>query len=225
MLTENQTMGLEKGHLQPYQQHWLHPQALAAFKQMQLRAQEDGVDLQLVSSFRDFQRQLSIWNRKWHGELPLYDCQGTLLATTSLTAEQKMHAILLWSALPGASRHHWGTDVDVYDQQSILASQQDLQLINSEYQLGGPCYKLALWLDKHAVEFDFYRPYADYQGGVGAEPWHLSYYPVARQAQQALKIEALSNAIKMANMAGKEVVLAQLPMLFERYILNVSDYG
>ena len=28
-------------------------------------------------------------------------------------------AILLWSALPGASRHHWGTDFDVFDRAAV----------------------------------------------------------------------------------------------------------
>ncbi len=33
--------------------------------------------------------------------------------------QQKLSAILRWSALPGASRHHWGCDFDVFAHQSF----------------------------------------------------------------------------------------------------------
>lgn len=225
MISIAQSQGLNKGHLVPYQQHWLQPDTRDAFLAMQQQAQREHVDIQLVSSYRDFYRQLSIWNRKWRGELPLYDLEGQQLDAGSMSASQKMHAILLWSALPGASRHHWGTDMDVYDKHSVTAANHAFQLISSEYQPGGPCYQLAAWLDKYAGEFGFYRPYASYQGGVAAEPWHISYYPEATKNQHLLDINSLRNTIAGAEMAGKELVLTKLPEIFERYIINLSDYG
>ena len=80
-----------------------------------MRPQRDGIDLAARSSFRDFDTQLTIWNRKWAGERPLYDRQGRPLERRQLADSQAVDAILCWSAIPGGSRHHWGSDVDVID--------------------------------------------------------------------------------------------------------------
>ena len=94
--------------------HRLHRDVISPFLAMQDAAQKDGVDLQLVSSFRDFDRQTAIFNRKWTGQAQLLDINGNELPFASLSDDEKLHAILTWSALPGGSRHHWGTDIDVY---------------------------------------------------------------------------------------------------------------
>ena len=54
-----------------------------------------------VSSFRDFARQLAIWNAKFSGETPLYDADGRTLEAARLAPEERIAAILRWSALPG----------------------------------------------------------------------------------------------------------------------------
>ena len=81
-LTIEQLLGTDDGHLvQCGDNHRLTAATWVAFQAMQRHALEDGIDLQLVSSFRDFNRQLSIWNRKWQGALPLYDIDDRLLDT------------------------------------------------------------------------------------------------------------------------------------------------
>ena len=67
------------------------------------------------SSFRDFARQLQIWNGKFSGERPMFDAGGRPARRGALSPRERIDAILLWSALPGASRHHWGTDLDLID--------------------------------------------------------------------------------------------------------------
>ena len=57
----------------------LHFEAVTSFLAMRDAAQRDGVDLQAVSSHRDYDRQLTLWNRKWRGERPLYGRDGRLL--------------------------------------------------------------------------------------------------------------------------------------------------
>ncbi|CAM5189250.1 M15 family metallopeptidase [Alishewanella longhuensis] len=91
---------------------------------------------------------------------------------------------MLYSALPGASRHHWGTELDIYDAAAVPADYQP-QLLPAEYASGGPFYKLAWWLECHAAEYGFFLPYKRYQGGVAAEPWHISYQPLAKPYQAA----------------------------------------
>ena len=98
-----------------------------------------------------------------------------------------MFAILTWSALPGASRHHWGTDIDVFDKQKVESSGQKFELVTGEYESDGPCSALAHWLEDNIQNFGFSLPYASYTGGVAREPWHLSYRAIADQIEAFLK--------------------------------------
>lgn len=199
-----------------------------AFIAMQTAARADGIELAIASAFRDFDRQLAIWNRKYQGQAPLYNEHGDLLVAEQLSCGEKVEAIMTWSALPGASRHHWGTDCDVYDPRWFAEQQQPLQLIAAEYQHGGPCYHAALWLQQHANAFGFHLPYARYQGGVAAEPWHLSFTELAQPAAAQLSTEVLHDVLATSNLAGKEFVLAQLAELKQRYIDNLcrpNDHG
>ena len=93
----------------------LHYEAAASFLAMRDSAQRDGIELVARSSFRDFDTQLTIWNAKWSGERPMYDRLGRPLERRQLADSQAVDAILCWSAIPGGSRHHWGSDVDVID--------------------------------------------------------------------------------------------------------------
>jgi LAS superfamily LD-carboxypeptidase LdcB len=222
MITNQNILGLDDNHLVACQQgHRLQVEVAQAFSKMQQAAAADGVDCQIASSYRSFAQQQIIWQKKWLGEKILLDINEQILPFNSLSDEQKLEAILTWSALPGASRHHWGTDLDVYDQQSIRRSGQALQLIQQEYlRADGPCYRLNQWLDQHANQFGFNRPYAIYVGGVAAEPWHLSYTAIANQMSITLDMEALKNALIQAQLPGLELILLRLENIYQRFILN-----
>ena len=84
----------------------LHAEVMPAFLGMRAAAQRVGIDLRAASSFRDFDRQLLIWNGKYRGERVLFDRAGQGLDVSRLTPTERIEAILVWSALPGASRHH-----------------------------------------------------------------------------------------------------------------------
>ncbi|HEY5265115.1 MAG TPA: M15 family metallopeptidase, partial [Steroidobacteraceae bacterium] len=99
----------------PAPQCALHAHVVAPFLNLRRAASADGFDLWPASSFRDFARQLAIWNGKFSGERPLLDASGQAIDAAALSPADRITAILLWSALPGASRHHWGTDVDFID--------------------------------------------------------------------------------------------------------------
>lgn len=210
--------------LQPIQtDHLLLPEVCVAFNAMQKHAANDGVNITIASSYRSIARQLLIWNAKWHGERPLYSRSNQLLDTASLSDDDKLHAILIFSALPGASRHHWGTDMDVYDAPAIANTQQSLQLVAQEYQQGGPCAELHQWLTQHAAQFGFYFPYLQDVGGVAAEPWHISYRTIAEQQIEHLTVAQLHKRIKSLAIAGKATILANIEQLHHRYFLNLGD--
>src|SRR5690625_7912309 len=90
-------------------------------------AEQAGFRFELASAFRSFERQLEIWNAKVSGERPVLNDSGEPLDITRLSERELGWAILRWSALPGTARHHWGTELDVYDS-SRFASCYRLQL-------------------------------------------------------------------------------------------------
>jgi LAS superfamily LD-carboxypeptidase LdcB len=187
---------------------------------MRAAAAGQGIDLVPVSTFRDFTRQLAIWNSKCRGQRELRDRDGSLLDFSALDADALVTAILHWSALPGASRHHWGTELDFVD--AAAQPVDAAQLVTGEYAPGGVYARLNGWLDANAGRFGFYRPYATDRGGYQPEPWHLSYAPVARWAQAALTLALLREALADAALEAKEAVLRRLPELHQRYVVNVD---
>jgi LAS superfamily LD-carboxypeptidase LdcB len=199
----------------------LHKQVMAPFLAMRAAAAADGIDLVAFSSFRDFDRQLVIWNGKFRGERPMQDRAGRPLNPGTMSPAERVAAILWWSALPGTSRHHWGTDFDVMDLASLPPGYR-IQVVPAEYAPGGPFARLTTWLDAHMHAFGFFRPYATDRGGVSPEPWHLSYAPVALRAQRQLSAERLHGVLAAAEIDGKDEVLESLAENFRRYVVDVD---
>ena len=199
----------------------LHAAAVDAFLAMREHAARAGVDIIPLSSFRDFERQRLIWNAKYRGERPVLDRRGRRLDIRLLSPQQRVEIILLWSALPGASRHHWGSDIDVVDG-GVVARGYQAKLGRPEFMRGGPFAPLSRWLAAHMRRFGFYRPYTRAGNGVQPEPWHLSYAPVARRALPMLTVELLAAAITGAGVEGEAAILARLPSIHERYVLGVE---
>lgn len=199
----------------------LHNQVGAPYLAMRAAAAVEGIDLVAFSGFRDFDRQLGIWNGKFRGERPMQDRAGRPLDVLALSPAERVTAILWWSALPGASRHHWGTDFDVMDA-AAMPARYKLQVVPAEYQPGGPFERLTAWLDRHMQAFGFFRPFATDRGGVSPEPWHLSYAPLAARAAAALDVDGLRAVLSAADIEGKTEVLAALDRNFENYVVNVD---
>jgi LAS superfamily LD-carboxypeptidase LdcB len=138
-----------------------------------------------------------------------------------LAPEKRVETILLWSALPGASRHHWGSDIDVVDGR-VVAGGYEARLERPEFGRSGPFAALSRWLSRSMRRYGFYRPYTRAGRGVQPEPWHLSYAPVARPALQSLTVELLAAALEGADVDGEAAILARLPTIHERYVLGVD---
>jgi len=199
----------------------LHKEVVPSFLAMRAAAAADGLDLSAFSSFRDFDRQMVIWNSKFRGEREMQDRAGRKLDALALPPADRVAAILWWSALPGASRHHWGTDFDVMDLAALPVGYR-VQVVPAEYGPGGPFHRLTNWLDSNMHAYGFFRPYATQRGGVSPEPWHLSHAPLARRAQGALSLERLRQVLAAGDIEGKEAVLESLAEIFRRYVLDVD---
>lgn len=200
----------------------LHHDVVQPFLALLAEAAKAGIDLRPYSSFRDFDTQVLIWNRKFRGERLLYDAQGGVLDNNMLTDEQKVDAILLWSALPGTSRHHWGTEIDVIDQAAMPEGYR-VRLLPEEYAEDGVFHALTKWLDANVHRFGFYHPYDMARGGVAPEPWHLSYAPVSSRAQSALTTEMIVEALRTSELLGVDLVCPRLSGIFQQYVTNVAN--
>jgi LAS superfamily LD-carboxypeptidase LdcB len=199
----------------------LHREALQPFLALKEAAARDGIDIEIVSAFRDFAAQARIWNMKFSGERPLYDTDGNVRDHGSLTENELVDAILCWSAVPGASRHHWGSDIDVIDRAAMPEGYR-VRLLPDESEPGGVFHGLHRWLDANMARFGFFRPYAVYRGGMNCEPWHLSYAPVSVPALQQFTADVFRETVAGSDIAGKARVLACADEIFKRYVANVA---
>jgi LAS superfamily LD-carboxypeptidase LdcB len=202
----------------------LHPETATAVLSMQHAARAAGIELEVASGFRDFERQVGIWNAKYRGERPLLDGEGRAIDRGTLDERTVVDAILIWSALPGTSRHHWGSDFDLIDRAAIPPGYRP-QLTVEEFSPGGVFERLSGWLAQNLTKFDFFRPYTTFRGGVRPEPWHISHAPISLPALEDLTVEMLIDAVATSSMHAREQVLTRLPDLYERYVRSVDLPG
>lgn len=199
----------------------IHKEMLNAYQALSDAAKRDGLSIKIASGYRSFERQLHIWNNKFLAKTPILDKHNKAVDTTELTPYQIVQAIMLYSALPGASRHHWGCDIDVYAD-NLLDNNYQLKLEPWEYQEQGPLAPLSSWLQVNANSHGFYFPYDSYRGGVAAEPWHISFMPLAKQYQQHINLAQLCASLDDSNIAGKEVIIDNIEDIANKYIFNVN---
>ena len=225
-LIRNMLFGITDAHVivEPVSGQLMHPEALTAFDQLRRDARDAGFEPRVVSGFRDFERQRAIWNAKAGGQRPVLDNQGQPLDLAQLSPEEILFAILRWSALPGASRHHWGTDFDVIDAAAVPEDYR-VQLTPEEVADSGVFGPFHCWLDERIAagkSYGLFRPYAEDRGGVAPERWHLSYAPRAREFQALLTEQALVAQIRgCENTQGlslTECICQQMPEIFPRFI-------
>ena len=145
----------------------LRKEAHDAFVAMRKAASADGIDIKIVSSYRNFQKQQAIFERKYE--------KYTEDGMEPLAAIDK---IIEYSTIPGTSRHHWGTDIDIID--GSIKTSADV-LVPEKFDRGGPFEAFKGWMDENSKTFDFYLVYTNdpRRKGFKYEPWHYSYAPLS----------------------------------------------
>ena len=222
-MNEAELTGRARTHLTdlPEFDRRLHIHVAAAFRSLHRAASAAGFDPYPWSGFRDFDRQLAIWNGKFSGARAVQDAAGRELDVAALAPSRRVAAILHWSALPGASRHHWGTDFDLVDR-AALREGYTVRLVPEEFATDGPFAPMHRWLEKNASTYGFFRPYRGVRSGVQAEPWHYSFAPVAEPARRLLTAALLRDVLAAAPLLGKDEVLANLEDLHARYVATID---
>ncbi len=155
---------------------YLRGEVNSAFERMAADAKKDGIHLIIVSGTRTHQRQTEIWENKWE--------------TFKGSDREKAQEILLYSSMPGTSRHHWGTDFD-------------LNSLDPNFFDNGKGKEIYDWLQAHAYQYGFFQPYSklgeNRDQGYKEEKWHWSYYPIARQL-----LMAYNNMVSYSDITGFE---------------------
>jgi len=184
----------------------LRKDAYNAFVKMYNAAKKDGVSLKIISATRPFSHQKSIWEAKWQGKRKV---NGRFLPGLAKDPEKRALLILQYSSMPGTSRHHWGTDID-------------LNNLNNSYFESGKGKKIYDWLTLNASQFGFCQVYSpkgdDRFWGYNEEKWHWSYLPVAKQLTKQYKSKIKDEDIK--GFEGSEAAV-QIEMI-DKYVLGIN---
>ena len=205
--------------LNPAQPIMIHAQVVEPFVALQAQSAKQGFDLQICSGFRSFERQLHIWNGKLSGLRPVVDKAGNPIVLEALSPWDQIQAVLRWSALPGASRHHWGTDFDVYDAAAMPEGYQ-IQLTPEEVEGAGIFAPIHDWLDRSfdGDSLGFYRPYGTDKGGVAPERWHLSYAPIADIYAREHSADVIAERLAGSELLLLDMVLENLDEIVRRFV-------
>lgn len=185
---------------------YLKKEAAVAFYAMQVAANNDGVNLIVISAFRNFNLQKSVWENKWNGAKLMNGWDINKLIDDSL---EKAKKILESTAVPGTSRHHWGTEID-------------LNCVEESYWSSRKGIKTYNWLKVNAIKFGFCQTYnaLDTNRFVGyeEEKWHWSYLPLSSKYVE-LYAKLITNS-DLNGFKGSEYI-KQLDIIRD-YVLTIN---
>lgn len=183
---------------------YLHQDTYAAFKRMYEAALADGVKLTIVSAARNFEVQKSIWEAKWNGSRKIENGKDASQAYPD--PKTRALKILEFSSMPGSSRHHWGTDIDLIN-------------LNNAYFDSGEGKKAYDWLLANGATYGFCQPYtAGRPHGYQEERWHWSFLPLAQPLTALARLQLKDEMI--GGFAGAEV--AREIGVVEKYVLGIN---
>jgi LAS superfamily LD-carboxypeptidase LdcB len=170
----------------------MHKEAKVAFEKMKVAALKDGINIEVVSAYRSFQKQKSIFENKYK-----------IFIQEGLTPIEAVEKIIEYSTIPGTSRHHWGTDIDIID--ANYPKPKNV-LKEGNFYDNGPYCKLKEWMDRHSEFYGFYEVYTKNpkRKGFKYEPWHFSYAPVSIPMLEAYQKLDIKSILKEEKILGHE---------------------
>lgn len=170
----------------------LRKEAHDAFMEMKKEAYEDGIDIKVVSSFRGYERQRAIFERKF-----------IAFTEEGMDPLEAIDKIVEYSTIPGTSRHHWGTDADLID--ASKPAEGDV-LVPEKFKEGGPFEDFKKWMDAHSEKYGFYLVYTDNprRRGFKHEPWHYSYAPLSIPMLEAFRKMNILKILQRDDFLGSE---------------------
>ncbi|WP_019037980.1 M15 family metallopeptidase [Psychroflexus tropicus] len=189
----------------------IEKQTYRSFLKMKSEAAKEGMEIQIVSGYRSFSHQKSIWERKFKQ------------MTKQMSSEEAISNIITYSSIPGTSRHHWGTDIDVIDA-AVKAPEGDL-LLEQNYTGLGPYSPLKSWMEANSKKFGFHLVYTadEKRSGFNYEPWHYSYAPTSRKYLNLQVSNEFKLAWKKLEFTGKSDMSDEfIETYFKNYSLGIN---
>ncbi len=142
---------------------YLQKEVCNKFIEMHNAAKKDSVTILIHSGARNFKDQKELWEYRW----------VTIRKDTSEKKNKIALEVLQKCAMPSTSRHHWGTDIDIFFQSGNKYF--DTLEGKKQYQ----------WMKKNAHKFGFHQVYTNKKttkrNGYEEEKWHWSYIPIANK--------------------------------------------
>ncbi len=209
VLTDDQLLGLVRppGMIQdPESGQYAIPQVMESFWKLRDKAAQDGWHLILVSGYRSFKNQMRIWNQ--------FD--SLYLKTDKLDARRRVRAIMSLVSVPGLSRHHWGTDLDISE--SGLRG----QLVNVDPDTPERIVKFYDWMKLNAPQFGFCKVYLGKRGAVRDEPWHWSYFPYSRVYFEQFMAIRDFHRLMDARVDDVQYLMKNFPKVFQQETKSIN---
>ncbi len=196
----------------------------------------------VASGYRSFADQERIWNRKFDfvrgqgtfgritdaarsacSSLPAADLEWNpddavhRACWASLSDDQKQREILVTSSGPGTSRHHWGTDVDLWSTSP------------AEFEAGGPLADEYSWLMRNAATYGYiqtFTPLSTFMRlGYTEERWHWSYYPIAQALLEWADAHRADIDTRVTALWAGRGRFSFLAAHWQEFVFNVSQAG
>jgi len=170
----------------------LRKAASESFERMKAYASKAGFDILVVSSYRSFSDQKRIWNNKYDR----FTKQGD-------SPQEAISRIIEYSTIPGTSRHHWGTDIDIVDGSKDVSGDR---LLPGLFGDGKPYGEFKKWLNLNASNYGFKVVYTNQPGrkGFKYEPWHFSYEPLSKGYLKKYMKVGFNDFLKGLDIKGRE---------------------
>jgi D-alanyl-D-alanine carboxypeptidase len=186
---------------------FIQKETYEAFKNMYAAAKQDGISFVIKSATRNFISQKNIWVENWNGKSKTTGVKD-IIKNYPIPTDRALK-ILEFSSMPGTSRHHWGTDID-------------LNNFTNKYFEKGKGKEEYDWLKNNASKFGFYQPYIkkgnERPHGYNEEKWHWSYLPLSKKYIDQVRLKMKDKFIK--GFDGAEV--AEEIGMIEKYILGIN---
>ncbi|WP_203899545.1 D-alanyl-D-alanine carboxypeptidase family protein [Virgisporangium aliadipatigenens] len=192
----------------------------------------------VVSGHRDYTRQERIWSRKFDFEVGVgrfgaitdearaaFPALGAAVEWDTaddthrtcwegLSAEERGREIMRTSSGPGISRHHWGTDLDLWNTSAV------------HYADGGSLANEYSWLTRHAAAFGFIQPFTARSAAVAhaytEERWHWSYRPVAEPMLEWVDAHRSTVDTRLRTLWGNSARYAFLRAHWAEFVFHVE---
>ena len=191
----------------------LRQEAHDAFLKMKKAAYSAGFDVKMISSYRSFEKQKAIFERKFINYTEI----------DYIEPVDAIDKIIEYSTIPGTSRHHWGTDIDIIDGYPRVSGDV---LVPEKFEAGGPFENFKKWLDQNANSFGFYLVYTDdfFRKGFKYEPWHYSYAPLSKpMLKQFRKTNIFKHLLNEEFYGSEHFTTRFLKTYIQNNILGVNE--